>query len=66
MQSGMPGQPGAPKLDANGQPVEDVAAFTDPLLGESMLDDWEFTIVIAVSLDPPPAPTAPGAPVASR
>jgi hypothetical protein len=32
------------------------------LTGEDMRKDWEFTILFAVQLDPPPPPTpAPGA-----
>jgi len=37
-------------------------AFNDRLTGEDMRKDWEFTILFAVQLDPPPPPTpAPGA-----
>ena len=36
-------------------------AFNDPLTGESVLNDWEFEIAVAVELDPAPWQAAPPA-----
>ncbi|MBC8107766.1 MAG: type IV pilus assembly protein PilM [Anaerolineae bacterium] len=45
---------------AGGAAVVDAEAYKDPVLGESVIDDWEFTLLIAVTLDPPvPAAAAP-------
>jgi type IV pilus assembly protein PilM len=45
-----------------GAPPSDVESFKDPLTDESVMDDWEFNLVIAVALDPPPfTPQAPQA-----
>jgi hypothetical protein len=38
--------------------VEDPAAFKDRTLGEDVREDWEFTLLVAVQLDPP-APQPP-------
>lgn len=53
-----------------GQPtVDQIAPFRDRLTGEDMRDDTEFTIVLAVQVDPPaytpPAPAAGASPAAS-
>ena len=56
-----PGQPGATGVDPE--------AYKDPTLEESVLEDWEFTIVLAVMLDPPtytPAPPAEGQPAGQQ
>ena len=36
-------------------------AYKDRITGEDMRKDWEFTVVFAVMLDPPPFTPAPGA-----
>jgi len=60
------GGPGAPPYGGgygnNGLDATDVnsPAFKDPVTGESVLDDWEFTILVAVTLDPPPPAQTPG------
>lgn len=60
--------PGVNPNDPNNNP-----AFQDRLTGEVVLDDWEYSVVFAVVLGPPPAPApgtavpaaaAPAAPVA--
>jgi hypothetical protein len=38
----------------------DADLYKDPVLGETVIDDWEVTLLIAVVIDPP-APTAPAA-----
>jgi hypothetical protein len=41
-------------------PIEDLAPYKDRVTQEDMLDDSVFTILVAVSLDPPAyAPPAP-------
>jgi len=50
----------APAAPGGAAPV-DAEAYKDPVLGESVIDDWEFTLLIAVTLDPPPA-APPGTP----
>ena len=45
---GFPGDPNA----AAGQPNED-DAYKDRLTGEDMRNDWEFTVLVVVALDPP-------------
>jgi hypothetical protein len=40
---------------------EDTLAFQDRATGESVLDDWEITVVALVQIDPPP-PAPPAAP----
>jgi type IV pilus assembly protein PilM len=47
-------------VDAAAQP-DPAEAFNDRLTGEDMRKDWEFTVLLAVQLDPPaPPPAAPG------
>jgi type IV pilus assembly protein PilM len=62
-----PGMPGAP--DANGVIPDPNDAYKDRLTGEDMRQDWEFTVLIAVQLDPPaftpPPATAPAGQTAS-
>jgi len=54
------GQPSNPQL------AIDAEAFKDPLTGESVLDDWEFQVLIAVVVDPNEfKPAQPGGPQAS-
>jgi hypothetical protein len=55
--------------DASGNIPDPNDAYKDRLTGEDMRPDWEFTILIAVQLDPPTytpqSSTAPGAQQAS-
>jgi hypothetical protein len=51
-------QPGAPN------PEEDPSPYFDRLTKEDTRDDWAFTVLVAVVLDPPPPPP-PGEPTAS-
>ena len=73
---GQPGQP--PAAPADGALADPQAppepAFLDPLLGEDVRSDWDYTVTFVVVLDPPdfvpgaepPAPgAAPAAPAAS-
>jgi hypothetical protein len=58
----MPNNPGNNVTTAQpGQP-DDAMAFQDRATGESVLADWEATVVALVQLDPPP----PGAPVGQQ
>jgi hypothetical protein len=42
--------------------VEDSAPYQDRTTGEDIRNDWEFTVLVAVVLDPkPPAAAAPTA-----
>jgi hypothetical protein len=53
-------------VQQNPQAAIDAEAFKDPLTGESMLDDWQFQILIAVVIDPNEfKPAEPGGPQAS-
>jgi type IV pilus assembly protein PilM len=53
---------GGPNAGGGGpNPTEDMSPFMDRATGESMLDDWEVTIVALVQIDPPP-PAPPAAP----
>jgi type IV pilus assembly protein PilM len=55
-------------MQPNPQAAIDAEAFKDPLTGESVLDDWQFQVLIAVVIDPnphQPAAAAPGSPQAS-
>lgn len=45
---------------AAAQAPDENDAYKDRTTGESMLNDWEITVLVAVTLDPP-APAAPGA-----
>ncbi len=68
--SGIPGQGGAASLlppgitipgmdggDNGGAAGADAMKLTDPITGESIDDDWDVTILLAVVVDPPkPAP----------
>jgi hypothetical protein len=56
----MPANPGAGGAGAPAVQV-DADAYKDPVLGETVVDDWEFTLLVAVVIDPPPAAPA-GAP----
>jgi hypothetical protein len=48
-------------------PQEDLSPFMDRLTGESMLDDWEVTVVMLVQIDPPPYnPTPPAQQAAAQ
>ena len=51
---------GMPTPGGGGAPAAQVdpEAYKDPVLGESIVDDWEFTLLIAVVVDPPPATPA--------
>lgn len=61
---GFPGQP-MPGVGVGPEgvvPEEDISPYKDRLTGEDVRDDWEFTVLVAVVLDPPPpAPPAPPA-----
>jgi type IV pilus assembly protein PilM len=47
-------------------PVDDTKVFQDRLTGEDVREDWEFTVVAVIVLDPPPkAATPAAAPTAS-
>jgi type IV pilus assembly protein PilM len=50
---GYGGNPAANMTDENSPAFKDAN-------GESVLDDWEFTILVAVTLDPPPPGQTPG------
>jgi type IV pilus assembly protein PilM len=51
-------------VDPNAPPPDPNDAYKDRLTGEDMRNDWEFTVLFAVQLDPPPAAptTAPATP----
>lgn len=53
---GAPAYPGQPGMTGTGVPDE---AFNDRLTGESVLNDWEFEIALAVELDPAPWSATP-------
>src|SRR5262249_1103671 len=61
---GLPGlvNPGAAAAPAATGAPEDTMAFQDRATGESVLDDWEITVVALVQVDPPPPalPAQPG------
>ena len=61
-----PDQAGAPGAAVVANPLD---AYNDRLTGEDMRPDWEFTILVAVQLDPPtfvpPPSTAPAGQTAS-
>jgi hypothetical protein len=70
--------PGGPGMEGGGidnaggaqppQPgqIDDSPAYRDRLLDEDLKNDYEFTVLIAVVLDPPPmTPAAPGSPTAA-
>jgi hypothetical protein len=39
----------------------DAELYKDPLTDEPVLEDWEFNILIAVAIDPPPFAPQPAA-----
>jgi hypothetical protein len=57
---GAPAQPQPGSPDAAAVVIDPNDAFKDRLTGEDMRKDWEFTVLFAVQLDPPPfvAPAA--------
>jgi hypothetical protein len=58
----VPGMPGVAP-DANQVAMDPNDAFKDRLTGEDMRKDWEFTVLFAVQLDPPPVVAPAAAPV---
>jgi hypothetical protein len=64
--------PGGPGFDPAEQDKADAEAYVDPLFpGETVLNDWELTVLLAVVLDPkkpeaPPAGETPAAPTENQ
>jgi type IV pilus assembly protein PilM len=58
----VPGGVGAPGATGTaGQPVDDSKVYQDRVTGEDLRDDWEFTVVAVIVLDPPPKTATPAA-----
>jgi hypothetical protein len=60
--TGPMGQFGGPPQGGGANVPDDSAAYQDQMLGEDVRNDWEFTVLVAVVLDPkPPTPPAQAA-----